>query len=274
MTTHHEALQGELKFLADLTEPLVYVPSRGGGDQTEHIGNYRSHTVAIRNARRQLSSTQLDVEGFMLVPHQSAVRDFYDDSALQTTYHKEVIALIEEVTGAEHVEVFDDTRRSSSLASQKARGSRDPANIVHNDYTQASGPRRLMDHFQARPEDAKRLTERDFAIINAWRPIGPPVVDHPLVLCDARSIEEEDLVAVERRGEDRIGELQVALYDPAQRWYYYPEMTRDEVLLFKTYDSRTDGRTRFTPHSSCKNPDAPDDAPARESLETRCLVFF
>ena len=59
-----------------------------------------------------------------------------------------------------------------------------------------------------------------------------------------------------------------------QRWYYYPRMNRNEVLLFKTYDSALDGRTRFTPHSSCKDPRVPDDAPPRESLETRCLAFF
>ncbi|NBB92298.1 MAG: methyltransferase [Gammaproteobacteria bacterium] len=210
----------------------------------------------------------------MLIAHRSEVIDFYSDSALESTYHPELIDLIKRVTGAQRVEVFDDTRRSSSVSNQQARGSRDPANIVHNDYTHDSGPRRLDDFFSDSPEDAARLKQRRFAIINAWRSIGAPVLDHPLVLCDARTIRENDLVAVERRGEDRIGELQVAMHDPSQRWYYFPEMNRDEVLLFKTYDSALDGTTRFTPHSSCRDPNAPDDAPARESLETRCLVFF
>jgi len=267
-------LAGELKFLADLTAPLVYVPSEGGGDQTEHIGNYQTHRVRIEDARRRLPSTHLDAEGFALVAHRSAVSDFYDDDALRDTYHEELAALIKSITGARRVDVFDDTRRSSSIAGQKAHGTRDPASIVHNDYTNESGPKRLRDHFASHPGEAERLAKGRFAIINAWRPIGPPVVDHPLVLCDARSVKEDDLVAVERRGKDRTGELQVAIYDPAQRWYYYPAMDRDEVLIFKTYDSALDGRTRFTPHSSCKDPAAPEDAPARESLETRCLVFF
>ncbi|MDZ7791507.1 MAG: CmcJ/NvfI family oxidoreductase [Xanthomonadales bacterium] len=267
-------LRAELKFLADLSAPLVYVPSKGGGDQTEHLGNYRNQEVEIHDARNALPEPDLDNEGFMLIAHRSQVVDFYDDSALTSTYHPELIDLIKRVTGAKRVEIFDDTRRSSSVSSQQSRGSRDPANIVHNDYTHDSGPRRLDDFFSESPEEATQLKQRRFAIINAWRPIGTPVVDHPLVLCNARTIREDDLVAVERRGEDRIGELQVPLYDPAQRWYYYPEMNRDEVLLFKTYDSALDGPTRFTPHSSCKDPRAPDDAPARESLETRCLVFF
>ena len=267
-------LSAELKFLADLSAPLVYVPSKGGGDKTEHLGNYRTHEVEIHDAREQLPDTHLDREGFMLVPHKSAVDDFYDDAALRATYHAELIDLLKRVTGAQRVEVFDDTRRSSSAAKQRERGARDPANIVHNDYTHASGHRRLADFFGNSPEELRQFEQRRFAIVNAWRPIGAPVVDHPLVLCDARTVRDGDLVPVERRGEDRTGELQVALHEPGQRWYYYPGMDRDEVLLFKTYDSALDGRARFTPHSSCKDPRAPEDAAPRESLETRCMVFF
>jgi len=275
MTDPEQApLRAKLKFLADLSAPLVYVPSKGGGDKTEHLGNYRTHEVEIHDAREQLPDPHLDREGFMLVPHKSAVDDFYNDAALRATYHAELIELLKRVTGAPRVEVFDHTRRSSSAAKQRERGARDPANIVHNDYTHASGHRRLADFFGNSPGELQRLKQRRFAIVNAWRPIGAPVVDHPLVLCDARTVRDGDLVPVERRGEDRTGELQVALHEPGQRWYYYPGMDRDEVLLFKTYDSALDGRARFTPHSSCKDPRAPEDAAPRESLETRCMVFF
>lgn len=270
----HDPLRAQLKFLADRSAPLVYVPSKGGGDRTEHLGNYRDHEVEIHDAREQLPATDLDREGFVLLHHESAVDDFYDDTALRSIYHPELVELLKRVTGAQRVEVFDDTRRSSSVAKQQQHGARDPANIVHNDYSHGSGLKRLADFFSDSPEEAQRLKQGRFAIINAWRPIGAPVVDHPLVLCDARSMHDGDLVPVERRGEDRTGELQVALHDPRQRWYYYPRMDRNEVLLFKTFDSARDGRTRFTPHSSCKDPRVPDDAPPRESLETRCLVFF
>jgi len=267
-------MRAELKFLADRSAPLAYVPSEGGGDQTRHLGNYRTHEVEIQDARQGLPKADLDREGFMLLHHQSAVRDFHDDGALRSIYHAELVELLQRVTGARRVEVFDDTRRSASVDKQREHGVRDPASIVHNDYTPGSGPRRLEDFFRDSAEQAQRLKQGRFAIINAWRSIGAPVVDHPLVLCDARTVREVDLVPVERRGKERTGELQVALHDPEQRWYYYPRMDRDEVLLFKTYDSALDGRTRFTPHSSCKDPRAPADAAPRESLETRCLVFF
>ena len=87
-------------------------------------------------------------------------------------------------------------------------------------------------------------------------------------------MKPDDLISVERRAEERIGELQVALHNPGQRWYYFPEMQMDEALLLKTFDSETDGRTRFTIHSSFEYSDAPRDAAPRESIETRCLIFY
>ncbi len=263
-----------LKFLADLSEPLVYVPSKGGGDQTEHIGNFRDEAVLIRDARSLLPDANLDREGFRLVRHQTQVVDLYDDEALSAVYHGELETLVKTITGASRVEVFDDTRRSASLAQQRGQGTREPANIVHNDYTAASGPRRLADYLSDAAHALEGLQYRRFAIINVWRPIRGPVVDQPLALCDATSIASGDLVSMERRAEERVGELQVALYNPNQRWYFYTQMQPDEVLLFKTYDSAEDGRTRFTPHTAFVDPTADKGAPPRESIESRCLVFF
>lgn len=267
-------VRAALKFLANLDPPLVYVPSKGGGDETEHVGNFTTRDVDVLNARECLHLPDLDREGFVLRASDSAVEDFYDDEQLRAIYHEEVRKLLIAETGARRVEIFDDTRRSASLAQQRERGIREPANIVHNDYTADSGVRRLRDHFADDPGQAKELESRRFAIINVWRTIAGPVLDHPLVLCDATTVHERELVAVERRAEERVGELQVALHGDGQRWYYYPCMQPGEVLLFKTFDSVTDGRTRFTLHSSFADPSAPADAPPRESLETRCLVFF
>jgi len=267
-------VKASLKFLANVDGPLFYIPSRGGGDETEHVGNFTMQEVLIHNGRNEKLSSSLDVEGFCLVSQRTAVADFYDDAQIGSTYHEELLALLTELTGAARIEIFDDTRRSSSLQQQRDRQIREPADIVHNDYTARSGVKRLRDHFAADPQEAEKLLQRRFAIVNVWRSIAGPVYNYPLVLCDAATMRPEDLVSVERRAEERMGELQVALHEPGQRWYCFPEMQMDEALLFKTFDSETDGRTRFTIHSSFEDPDAPLDAPPRESIETRCLVFF
>jgi hypothetical protein len=50
-------------------------------------------------------------------------------------------------------------------------------------------------------------------------------------------------------------------------------MTAGEALLLKCYDSATDGRARFAPHTAFVDPTTPADAPPRESIELRTLVF-
>jgi hypothetical protein len=269
-----DPIKAKLKFLANLDEPLVYIPSKGGGDATDHVGNFTVREVDVHDGRHDMCSSSLDVEGFQLVLQQTVVDDFYDDAQIESTYHNEIKELLTTVTGAIRVEIFDDTRRTSSLQKQRERSIREPAEIVHNDYTAASGVKRLRDHFANDPQEVEKLLRRRFAIVNVWRTIAGPILNHPLVMCDATTVRAEDLVSVERRAEERIGELQVALHNSGQRWYYYPEMQTDEALLFKTFDSDTDGRTRFTIHSSFADPTAPTDAAPRESIETRCLLFF
>jgi hypothetical protein len=50
-------------------------------------------------------------------------------------------------------------------------------------------------------------------------------------------------------------------------------MQADEVLLIRVHDSANDGRARLSFHTSFENPLTPD-APPRESIEVRTLVFF
>ena len=246
----------------------------GGGDATLHEGNYVMKTVAIHNGRLRAEGFSLDREGFMLTHQVSAVTNFYDDGQIATVYEAEVKALVRKVTGAERIEIFDHTRRAASLDVQKARTIREPASIIHNDYTAGAGPKRLRDHFPDAPDEAEALLSRRFAIVNVWRSIRGPVLTAPLALCDAASVASEDLVSIERRAKDRIGEIQLAIYNPAHLWYYFPKMQMDEALLIKTYDSEIDGRARFTIHTSFEDPTSPVDAPPRESLETRCFAFF
>ena len=273
-TTLPEFVEASLKYLANDKDLAVYIASVGGGDATEHQGNYVMQSVSISNGRTQAMKFSLDREGFTLVSQPSTVDDFYNDDEIAAVYEPEVKVLIETATGANRIEIFDHTRRAASLEVQKARMIREPASIIHNDYTARSGPKRLRDHFPDAPDEAERLLRRRFAIVNVWRSIQGVVRNAPLALCDAASVAPEDLVSVTRQAKDRIGEIQLPIYNPAHRWYYFPEMRPNEALLFKTYDSATDGRARFTIHTSFEDPTTAADAPPRESIETRCFVFF
>ena len=82
-----------------------------------------------------------------------------------------------------------------------------------------------------------------------------------------------DLVASDLIYPNRSGETYSVTYNPNHRWFYFPDMTPDEALLLKCYDSTTDGRTRFGPHTAFVDPTTPADAAPRESIELRTLVF-
>ena len=256
------------------TKPVFHSSAYTGGEPRVLFDTER-HTVDIRDMRPLAGALSLDHEGFELHRHKTAVRDLYDDDAVESIYYPEIEALLRSLTGASRVVIFDATRRSDSGAGAKNRdGQRGPATRVHVDYTEKSGPQRVKDLLGE--TEAARLAASGARIvqINVWRPIRGPVERSPLALADASSVRPEDLIATDQVFPDRVGEIYHLAYDPSQRWYYAPRMTVDEVLLIKGWDSLDDGRARFTPHGAFDLPDTPKDAPPRESIEVRTFVVI
>ena len=96
----------------------------------------------------------------------------------------------------------------------------------------------------------------------------------PLVLCDSQTLEYDNLLASDLRYPDRTGETYAITYNPNQRWYYFPKMQPDEAVLIRCFDSAREGPARFSAHGAFDDPNTPDNAPPRESIEVRTLVFF
>ena len=264
------AFEIPLRYLAAAEKSAVIRPSVGGGDSASEEGDYVTKFVEVQDARNR--PTSLDQEGFMLSQQETEVADFYSDDEIKSIYEGEVKTLLMDITGARRVEIFDHTRRASSIETQRKHGIREPASTIHNDYDDESGPRRLRDFF---PDEADKLTENRFAIINIWRSIRGPVRNFPLAMCDASSVSKDDLVSVPRISKDRVGTVQMATFNPSHHWCYFPLMQIDEALLFKVYDSADDGRARFTLHTSFDDPSVKGATGMdRESIETRCFVFF
>ena len=183
-----------------------------------------------------------------------------------------VIEAIKAATGADRVFVFDHTvrKRVQGAADLRDGSPRQPVARVHVDHTEKSGPQRVRDLI---PDEAEELLKGRVQIINLWRPIRGPLLDSPLAVCDARTVKANELVASDLVYPHRVGETYSVKYNPDHRWFYVPRMTADEILLLKCFDSKTDGRARFAPHSAFADPTTPSDAPPRESIELRTLVF-
>jgi hypothetical protein len=260
-----------LNFLAPMAEKPVaynYMPPAGVPVRT---GKSEEHWVTIRDARPLINQLSLDKEGFVLLRHQSAVKNFYDEHEIKSVYYPECERVMKEATGAELVVAFDHIVRNAAMAALEGSCIKIPAKRVHNDYTAWSSPKRVRDLMG---DEAEELLKHRFAIINLWRPISGPVLESPLTLCDAQSLAEEDLVASDLRYPDRVGETYAITYNPNQRYYYFPKMQPDEPVLIRCFDSAQNGAARFSAHTGFDDPASPPDAPPRESLEVRMLVFY
>jgi cation transport regulator ChaB len=266
-----EVVTAPISYALDTGEILVNETFGPNNIRRRTTGRYEQKMMPIRNARPLRASLALDRQGFVLVDHATRMRDFYDADELKRVYYAEAVELVKQVSGASRVFLFDHTLRSGDESEREARLIREPVLSAHNDYTEWSGPQRVRDLL---PDEAEQLLSRRFAIIQAWRSIAHPIVKNPLTIADARTIASEDLHVSERRYPDRVGQTYRLSFNPAHQWYYFPEMRRDEALVFKVFDSKKDGRARFVPHTSFDNPLAPADALPRRSIEIRTLAFF
>ena len=320
-----ESSSGSFNYLDASVRPSLYrngeVLTRrdpdGSDGGTEGV-SLEERTMTVHNGRCMKGEERRTVEknGFELLtrPLTDPSLDFFDQDQVVRQYYRQCAEIVKEATGAQAF-AFDHNVRSATgnksqrriTGGQQVQG---PAHLVHGDYTLFSGPQRLRD--LAKPpsgndtlrsvlEEGQSLLGPDmaeqalntggrYAIINVWRNIADdPVATHPVALCDGQSVHPTDLVVFEIQYQDRVGENYFAKHSPGHRWYYYPEMTGDEALLIKQWDSagnlaRSLGAEgdasdpqapcTFSFHSAFEDPSTPPDAPDRWSIEVRCIVIY
>jgi hypothetical protein len=242
-----------------------------GPHEPPPTATFASHRVLVRDARAEPGPLSLDEHGATLIEHRSSVQDFYDDEELIAGYYPEAAAAIKAATGADWVVVFDhNIRRGLSLALRTSRYRQGrPVLRAHTDFTETSAMRRLRDHLGSESVDLQR---RRLLQVNLWRPIRGPLRDFPLAICDASSIDRDQLVAVDLLFPGRRGEMYYLAYDSSQRWYYAPDMQPHEAWLIKNYDSAVNGTARFAAHSAFDEPSRGVRVDPRESIEVRAFA--
>lgn len=231
---------------------------------------------------RPLAPT-LDREGFELVHHVSSIDDFgliQEDPAVDQRYIDEMTALLAEVTGAARVFMLGGgKKRYGESATDKlaSLSNAKPARYPHADNTDRSATG-LAETIAMFVEDLDLGDHPRWAFYNLWRAVSPPPQDVPLAVCDARSVAPDDevtiaAVTVERRTDEIRHDTTGYRHNPEHRWYYFPDMTRDEVLVFKAHDTDP-ARPRRVPHSAFTDPSCPPGVPTRASVEMRGLALF
>jgi hypothetical protein len=237
--------------------------------------------VRITNARSL--EPELDREGFALVSHTSSIEDFdliQDDPEIDQRYIDEMADLLARVTGATKTFMLGRGKR------RYGEGEKDklaplsnakPARYPHADNTDASATG-LVEMVGAFVDDIDLTAYSRYALYNMWRAVSEPPQDFPLAVCDARTVAPEDevtvtAITVEKDAGEITHDTTGYLYNPAHRWYYYRDMTPEEVLVFKAHDSDRHRSIRV-PHSAFTDPTCPTGVPTRASVEMRGLALF
>jgi len=258
---------------------------------------------SVENLRGQEEKFSVDTSGFAVYKSPAKETKFVDEKAIMEGYYKEVEQLLKEkLPGAKKVVIFDHTIRR-----RQANSPRQPVQQVHVDQTPGAAETRVRRHVPA--DEAERLLKGRYQLINVWRPIENPATDFPLAVIDWRSTDPSDFVKVDLlypkrqpeeddddRGKEALpdssshtstegyeikGETFGVRPNENHRFFYYKDMTPEETMFIKCFDSNGEGLprgvkglARCTPHTAFVDPETPDDAPGRQSIEVRCLVFY
>lgn len=134
-------------------------------------------------------------------------------------------------------------------------------------------------------EHLRRYLEDDstkgYMQINFWRPVLP--MQHPIdmqpQLCfvEPSSVDEADVVSTTLLGQMAFGQTFLSLREnPEHTYYYYPNMTVDEVLVFKQcHFTRDQERGRMPVFHTAFSPGPnPEDAEPRCSFDYRVGLLY
>jgi hypothetical protein len=259
----------QLNFLRPMAvEPALDITGAGRGNL-----KLESRSIDLADADAQDPPPTLASHGFGAVPFSALLPAAEVDPAYRRYFANLCAAAVKQETGAAlvvGVPMAVQIRRSNG-ADQEA-----PISICHTDYTPGSTVRRASQVLARLGK--KRLPPR-FAAFNAWWLARPGPQDRPLALCDATSIAAPDLqvgraavLAPDKSAMD-YGELAFQRYSPRHRWYWYPELEPDRLLLFCGFDSDS-ARPSMVTHCAFANPECPPGTPPRISVECRCFAFW
>jgi hypothetical protein len=276
--------------------PGSFINRRFVAPGVEHnTGRYEAHRVAIRDGRSLKSRFSLDVHGFVLAERPTAVRNFFDKDEVDRTYPDEVTASVVALTGATRVAPLGWMIRTSGDVSRHQKqtvgythrgGVQPPAGEAHVDFTPARAEPLARAIYEKTFPEGKGFSR--FIASSLWRAFSEPPQDCPLAVCDARSVGRDEGVPNTMFVVDRLPDEQTMLgameneksapaaaifhYNPAHRWWYFSNMTREEILLFKFHDSDSSKALR-TPHTAFHDPSF-ESPRTRESIEFRTIAFF
>ncbi len=235
------------------------------------------HDVPIFDGRPERDRLSFDREGFRLLDHESLITSGSDMAVEAERYLASVGELLKSASGADLVVAQGTGLLKRHAERAKVAGAIGPSRWAHMDYTPYSA-HKWVEWIEGWQGLQLRRYPR-FAVFQTWRCLSPGPQDNTLVLCDASTIKPDGLIVFDacmRKPYEDPGnqfESQLCPYDVSQRWLYFPDLTPDELIVFKSFDS-TPGWNAQPLHNSADIPGLPDDAAPRISVEARFFAFW
>lgn len=255
------AVTAPVNFAADRSEDGIW------SNYSPEIRTQKLAAVPVHftDARDLAEPPSIEREGFELQRLPLGEYRWQDEEWLAQTYVPRSVELIREVTGTAIVIPFLD---GMTMIRDSGNAQFPPAaDFVHFDQSR-----------QSVGEFIERAAPPPYAhvqLFNLWRVMTPPPQDVPLALCDQRSVDEEDFVfgLTVEPGMPQGSPYTASVFNPAQAWHYFSNLTPDDVIVFKQYDSRP-GAHLGCLHGAFAWPDELPDAVPRASIELRIFAFY
>jgi hypothetical protein len=213
-------------------------------------------------------------QGFVAVKHKTKFGTERDREKFRAGYPDEMIDLVLQLSGASWVlpKRVDIVFR----ASVQSEGQDPVGAAAHADYTPRSV--RTQGELVLGLNAQEGRPFRRVADYQTWRALTPPPQDRPLAVCDGRTIRQEDRIALPTvigREDDpaKVFESTLARYSPDHRWFYFPNMEQDDLLIFRGADTDLE-RDLNVFHSAFLDPSGGTRAVPRESIESRFFCYY
>jgi len=275
----------------DKTRHWFYLRNRTDEERAKSLHKVQMNGGAVGVQQRILDGRanqeflKLDDASFELVDgfdcsDKFSNKDFYDmQSELKfDDYHKAVEDFVKAKLGCDKVKCFHSQVRNAEKASSSgvegyAGGS------PHTDSSPVSADETALQMLEV---DGDTTNYHRYCYLNLWKNISDePIENDHLAMMDERTaVKPDDYIPKDLFGPgyDVVQYGLNARHAHLHKWYYFPQMTNTEAILFKQMDSdpTKTGRICFhmSVHDQSVDKNGEKQFKPRESVETRMFCYW
>ncbi|KAL4784377.1 hypothetical protein BJX76DRAFT_347853 [Aspergillus varians] len=233
-------------------------PNKQRDKATNLVFCVADHAETIKDVRGLTENEHpfnLDTNGFAYIrctrPALTKSYEYSDPRKVENIFLPECKAILKrEVEGADEIMIFDWKVGNNNKLILHPVAEAEVSNFDRSEKGKIGTP--MMERIRNRlPEESQHLLSGRVQLINLWRPINGPVEDHPIAVCDRRTLDSSKLIETDMIRGNYTGTMLYPQYEPNStcQWDYMSGQDVEDVLLFKGFDTKQ-GSVKYTPHTS------------------------